>query len=142
MYRHVLIATDLLAENNHLFGKAMSLAKEWGARVTIAHVVEPLPGYGYAYVGSADVEENLIKEAKTHLAEIGKKYGVDAANLLVDIGPTKTEIVRLAEEHKVDLIMLGSHGRHGWGALLGSTANAVLHNAACDVLTVRLSESA
>jgi universal stress protein A len=48
------------------------------------------------------------------------------------------EIVSIAEREQVDLIVLGSHGRHGLALLLGSTANSVLHNASCDVMAVRL----
>jgi universal stress protein A len=48
------------------------------------------------------------------------------------------EIVRVAEEESADLIIVGSHGRHGLALLLGSTANNVLHHAPCDVMAVRL----
>ena len=57
------------------------------------------------------------------------------------MGSPKTEIVRVANEHKVDLIIVGSHGRHGLALLLGSTANGVLHHATCDVLAVRLRDN-
>ena len=61
---------------------------------------------------------------------------------LVEIGPPKSEITRIAEEQEVDLIVVGSHGRHGFVEnLLGSTANAVIHHAKCDVLTVKIQES-
>lgn len=138
MYKHVLLATDLLPENSALFDKGVKLAKEWNAKISVVHIVEPLPGYGYAYVGSADVEETLIKEAKKQMVELSKKYGIDVADTVVDIGPTKTEVVRVAQEKKIDLIIVGSHGRSGWSLLLGSTATAVLHSAKCDVLTLRL----
>ena len=138
MYKHMLLATDLLPENNLLLDKAMQLAKQWGARITLVHIVEPLPGYGYTYVGSADVEEAFIKEAKRQMAVVAKKYDIDSKQTIVDIGLTKTEIIRLAQEHKADVIVLGSHSHSGFGILLGSTANAVLHSATCDVLTIRL----
>ena len=48
------------------------------------------------------------------------------------------EIVRIAEQEHIDLIVVGSHGRHGLALLLGSTANSVLHHAGCDVMAVRL----
>jgi len=44
----------------------------------------------------------------------------------------------VADEQGADLIIVGSHGRHGLALLLGSTANGVLHGAACDVLAVRV----
>lgn len=56
----------------------------------------------------------------------------------LEMGSPKTEIIRVATENQVDLIVVGSHGRHGLALLLGSTANGVLHHAPCDVLAVRL----
>jgi universal stress protein A len=53
-------------------------------------------------------------------------------------GSPKSEICLLAEREQVDLIVVGSHGRHGLSLLLGSTANSVLHYARCDVMAVRL----
>ena len=53
-------------------------------------------------------------------------------------GQPRQEIHRLAEEQQCDLIVVGSHGRHGLALLLGSTAHDVLHGAPCDVLAVRL----
>jgi len=58
----------------------------------------------------------------------------------VEIGNPKAEIVRVASEKDIDLIVIGTHGRHGIGLLLGSTATGVIHHAHCDVLTVRLKE--
>jgi universal stress protein A len=54
------------------------------------------------------------------------------------IGKPAAEIKLLAEELKAGLIVIGSHGRHGLGMILGSTANGVLHGASCDVLAVRI----
>jgi len=50
------------------------------------------------------------------------------------------EITRYADDKQADLIVIGSHGRHGLQRLLGSTATPVLHNAKCDVLAVRIKE--
>ena len=56
------------------------------------------------------------------------------------VGKDHQEILEFAEINQVDLIVIGSHGRHGLALLLGSTANSVLHHAKCDVLAVRLSD--
>jgi universal stress protein A len=56
----------------------------------------------------------------------------------IEMGSPKAEIIRIAREQRVDLIVLGSHGRHGLSLLLGSTASSVIHHAECDVLAVRL----
>jgi universal stress protein A len=68
------------------------------------------------------------------------QLNVSPQDQFVEIGPTKTKILKTAEEVGADLIICGSHGRHGLSLLLGSTANAILHGAKCDVLTVRLPE--
>lgn len=139
-YNRILVATDLMEGAEIILKKASELAKQMKAELHLLHVVEPLPGYGYAFIGSAEIEVELVKEAKNHLNKLGKKYEVDAKHRHVEIGPTKVEIIRIAEECDADLIVVGSHGHHGIGVLLGSTANAVVHSAKCDVLTVRLKE--
>jgi universal stress protein A len=63
---------------------------------------------------------------------------IPEAQTWLETGSPKQEIIRIAEENAVDLIVVGSHGRHGLALLLGSTANGVLHHANCDVLAVRL----
>jgi nucleotide-binding universal stress UspA family protein len=75
---------------------------------------------------------------RTHLAELATRLSVGEAPCFVELGAPQHEIVRVAKEQGVDLIVVGSHGRHGLQLLLGSTANGVLHLAACDVLAVRV----
>ncbi|WP_339891630.1 universal stress protein, partial [Neptuniibacter pectenicola] len=60
----------------------------------------------------------------------------------VATGQTESEIHRIAKELEIDLIIVGSHGRHGIALLLGSTANGILHGATCDVLAIRIKEEA
>ena len=55
-------------------------------------------------------------------------------------GVPKQEIVQIAVQENIDLIVVGSHGRHGLALLLGSTANSILHYAKCDVMAVRLKD--
>jgi universal stress protein A len=140
MYKQILFATDLTDDTDYLINKVREMQKYTGAKLRLIHVVEPMPGYSYAYLGIEDIEGQLIDEAKQTLAKLGDALGVDKANQIVEVGPTKTKILKTAEELNVDLIISGSHGRHGLSLLLGSTANAILHGARCDVLTVRLPE--
>ena len=100
--------------------------------------MEPLPGYSYAYLGIEDIEGQLIQEAAQSLLKLGDKLSVEKRDQHVEVGPTKTKILKIAETIQADLIVCGSHGRHGLSLLLGSTANAILHGAKCDVLTIRL----
>lgn len=140
MYKHILFATDLSEETDYLLNKVKGLRDLMHASLSLVHVVEPMPGYSYAYLGIEDIEGQLIEEAKTALAKLGTELAVDKPKQWVEIGPTKSKIHAVAAEIGADLIIVGSHGRHGLSLLLGSTANAVLHNAKCDVLVVRLPE--
>lgn len=140
MYKHILFATDLSEDTDFIIAKVRGMRGYTGARLSLVHVVEPLPGYSYAYLGIEDIEGQLIEEAKTALHKLGTQLSVDGKDQWVEVGPTKSKILAVAEDVGADLIICGSHGRHGLSLLLGSTANAVLHGAKCDVLTVRLPE--
>lgn len=140
MYKNILFATDLTEDTEYLIEKVRNFTQLTGARLSLVHVVEPLPGYSYAYLGIEDIEGQLIDEAKSAMEKLGSRLTVEKSRQYVEVGPTKIKILKIADEAGADLIMCGSHGRHGLSLLLGSTANAILHGAKCDVLTVRLPE--
>lgn len=140
MYKHILFATDLTEEAEYVIAKVRTMCDYTKAKLSIVHVVEPLPGYSYAYLGIEDIEGQLVDEARQSMEKLGVKLSVAKDAQHVEIGPTKTKILGIADQVGADLIICGSHGRHGLSLLLGSTANAILHGAKCDVLTVRLPE--
>lgn len=141
MYKHILFATDLTEDTDYLIAKVRNVRSYTNAKLSLIHVVEPLPGYSYAYLGIEDIEGQLIEEARQAMEKLGSTLNVTADCQFVEVGPTKTKILKVADDIGADLIICGSHGRHGLSLLLGSTANAILHGAKCDVLTVRLPES-
>lgn len=140
MYKHILFASDLTDESDYIISKVSGIRGYTGAKLSLIHVVEPMPGYSYAYLGIEDIEGQLIEEARMALAKLGDQLSVDKKDQWVEVGPTKLKIQGIAQEIGADLIVCGSHGRHGLSLLLGSTANAILHGAKCDVLVVRLPE--
>lgn len=140
MYKHILFATDLSDESDYIISKVRGMRGYTGAKLSLIHVVEPMPGYSYAYLGIEDIEGQLIEEARTALAKLSEQLSVDKKDQWVEVGPTKSKIQTVAQDIGADLIVCGSHGRHGLSLLLGSTANAILHGAKCDVLVVRLPE--
>ena len=140
-YRHVLVAVDLTKDSHKVLERAMQIADRNEAKLSIMHTLEPL---GFAYGGDipmdlTSIQDQLDEHAKQRLSEIADSH-VPRENQHVVVGMPDTEIHRFAEEHNVDLIVVGSHGRHGFALLLGSTANAVLHHAPCDVVAVRITE--
>ncbi|GAB4346581.1 MAG: universal stress protein [Gammaproteobacteria bacterium] len=141
LYQHLLLAIDFSPESEYIAERAKSLAAECGARLSLIHVVEHVPldlSNDLVLAQPVDIDQELVDDARRKLDEIAGKLGLGEAQRFVELGSTKAEILRVAEEHGVDLIVVGSHGRHGLALLMGSTANAVLHGARCDVLAVRV----
>ena len=138
MYKKILFATDFDEVGISAAHKAKKIADENKADLILVHVVEPIPAYAYpGFAGFAEVEVSIREQAEKELNVLAKRLGVDEKHRLIEFGSTKNEILRVAKEHKIDLIVTGSHGKHGLALLLGSTASAILHGAECDVLIVR-----
>ena len=139
-YHHILVAVDLTKDSHKVLERAVGISsRNENAKISIMHTLEPL---GFAYGGDipmdlTSIQDQLDEHAKKRLAEIASSHG-SGGNQLVVVGMCENEIHRFAEEHDVDLIVVGSHGRHGFALLLGSTSTGVLHGAECDVLAVRV----
>jgi universal stress protein A len=140
-YKHLLLAVDFSQETEPAITRAQQLKEQCQARLSLLHVVEYLP---MAYSGDLvlpddfDLEQELLEVAKKQMSLVGGRLGVAEEDRRVEIGGTGHTILRVAEDLAVDLIVVGSHGRHGLAALLGSTARTVLNGAKCDVLAVRV----
>lgn len=145
VYKHILLAVDFFGQDQIVIDRAKDLADKYQAKLSLIHVVDSVPvtdaGYGGDIPFDLDLMTELTAAAKKRLIALAAKLAVDDNAIWIEIGSPKTEIVRVAVENQVDLIVLGSHGRHGLALLLGSTANGVLHHAQCDVLAVRLQEN-
>ncbi len=143
-YQHVLFAADFSDEALKVGERAKEVARKYGARLSMIHVVEDVNislggGYELLPVLPELPDETLLGEARKALDEMAHRLGTeDAEQWVVSAPSTKEGILDTARAHGVDLIVVGSHGRHGLALLLGSTANAVLHGAPCDVLAVRI----
>jgi len=142
-YDRILVALDLSEAAEHVARTARGLVERYQGRLTLIHVVETAPPVDLAYdpVLTPDWgidEEAMISQAGQRLAALARRADIQDAEQWVLAGSTKHEIERVAREQAFDLIVLGSHGRQGIARLLGSTANAVVHVAPCDVLAVRI----
>ncbi|MCB1859924.1 MAG: universal stress protein [Gammaproteobacteria bacterium] len=140
-YQHILVALDFSDEGSNVMERALETAAQNQAKVSLINVVEYTSAM---YAGDIPVPEELnldqqlLDQARARMGEIADRFGITGGQQLVEIGVPKKEIVGAAEKLGADLIVIGSHGRHGLQLLLGSTANGVLHQARCDVLAVRV----
>ena len=144
MYQQLLFAADFSDEALRVGERAREIARKCGAQLSLIHVVEDVTislggGYELLPVLPDLPDEALLQEARNALGELARRLDVaDASLWVVNAISTKEGILGAARDHGADLIVVGSHGRHGLALLLGSTANAVLHGAPCDVLAVRI----
>ena len=142
-YQHILLAVDLSEESLNVAERASALAQQSNAKLSLVHTIEPI---NFAYGGDIPmdltaIQEQLDEHAHSKVAEFAKRYNIAEANQHIVVGLPQNEIHRLAKELQVDLIVVGSHGRHGLSLLLGSTSNGVLHGAECDILAVRVGKA-
>ena len=145
LIRSILLPTDFSECANYALSYAASLARQAGASIICVHVIEPVvPTVGYTGLTEpmpmADLSEQLEESAERELPKIGacdECSGLDVEEVIAH-GDAASEIVRVAKERKVDLIVIASHGRTGLGRILfGSTAESVVRHAPCPVLVVR-----
>lgn len=139
-YNTVLLAIDLTDEADEVAAKALNLSTNHNAELHVIHVIEPL---SFAYGGDipmdfSAIQEEIQTQAESQLAEFAAKHNINSDQCSIVLGRPETEIHNKAKELSADVVVVGSHGRHGLALLLGSTANGVLHGATCDVLAVRV----
>jgi len=144
-FKNVLVAIDFSSSADLVIKRAARIAQQSKAHLFLLHVVDHIPplGFGEEPLIAPDwmiPEHDLLEEAKKSLNKFREKHNLENIEQIVSMGTAQNEIVRIAKKHNIDLIVLGSHGRHGVRLLLGSTANGVLHHADCDVLAVRITE--
>lgn len=140
-YRHLLIAVDLTEDSETIALKAKALAAALDARLSLLHVVEyvPVDPAGETLMPPpVNMEEELMEAARQRLDALAEKLDLPDCRRHVVLGNIKSEVARVANEEEADLIVLGSHERHGFALLLGSTEKSVMSAAPCDVLAIRL----
>lgn len=141
-YQHILLAVDYSGHSDAIARRAKDLAEKYQAKLSLIHVLDNIPmpdtGYGTVIPLTEDSGYELLEAEKAKLMQIGDRLGIARIDRWLIWGTPKQEIAAFAEQERVDLIVIGSHGRHGLSLLLGSTANSVLHYAGCDVMAIRL----
>ncbi|MGH8202168.1 MAG: universal stress protein [Steroidobacteraceae bacterium] len=142
-YRRILLVVDLTEDSLQIGSRARDLAATVGAELELLHVVEfmPVEPMGETIMPAVRIEDELLVRARQRLTALAKDLGLPDAVHRVESGNVKAEVVRVARERQVDLIVLGSRERHGLSILVNFTEDTVLHAAPCDVLAVRVGKT-
>lgn len=124
-YRRILVAVDLSDESLQVMDHAMEIADATSADVAICHIY-------------SSRKEDDRRSERQQLAQLGSMYEIHENLRYSMSGRTAHQIHTLAKDLHADLIVVGTHGRQGLELAKGSIANAVMHGATCDAMSVRL----
>jgi len=142
VYKRILVATDF-SDINHLAVKRASLlALKDNCELILLHVIEHFPlddgPLSSVFQYNAEPTDDLAQHVRAKLDALKNTldYHDVYAEFRITSNSARHEILRVAQAHEVDLIVVAPHGQ-GIIGTLGSTATGVLNNAKCDVLAVR-----
>ena len=140
IYHCAIIAVDLTDESHQVLHHSLQMVGHDPNKLHLVHACEhPITGYGELTGKNHLITETQIRQAVyPSLEKFSRKYKLLPSNIHINFGQPAAVIHSLAIQLQADLIVVGSHGKHGIQLLLGSTANSVIHGAACDVLTIRI----
>ncbi len=139
-FGRILVPSDFSDASKRALRYAARFAEQFGSRIILIHVLEPVMSPDFTNFPLALDEEKVVEAARSRLAHLAKGFlnerHIDHA--IVRSGSPFHEIAEAARELKADLIIMATHGYSGIKrALLGSTAERVVRHAQCAVMTVR-----
>jgi len=143
LFKNILVPYDLSKPSLRAFKVALDVAQKYNSKITILTCVEGDPWHHMYYDSRADNEliKNQRKAAQKHISKLeeqAKKGGVKVNSSIIKTTSIVKQIVSFAKSKKIDLIVMGSHGRTGFDKLiLGSVANGVSQKASCPVLLAK-----
>ncbi|NKF21428.1 universal stress protein [Solimonas marina] len=139
-YHHILVALVLDQTGRKVLQRAQGLAENFGARLSVLHVVEYIPIESGELLMSApiDLTQQLEQQSREQLRALCAEFSIAQDQIHTATGPVTPQIQQLAEELQIDLIVLGHQPRHGIAAWFPHTEESVLSRAHCDVLALRV----
>jgi universal stress protein A len=151
-YRTIIVAIDNDENSGEICQRAVDLASVCDARIHLIHVLEPLPpiaapgvigGAPFPPTPTDEEHQQSIDDADQQLSKLAAELGeIVSGYEVIESANTRNAIHDVAEAKSAELIIAGSHGRHGLSLFFsGSTANELLKDAPCDVLAVRIADA-
>lgn len=145
-FKTILFALDFSQSSDYAFQYALSLTRNYQARLLIVHIInEPvdLRGFYVPHISFEKLEQEIEEGAKKMMEKFCREQLGDYGNYETFLLPgiPYDEIIKKAEEQSADLIIMGTHGRTGLDhVLFGSTAEKVVRKSAIPVMTIRYAE--
>ncbi len=141
--KNILVAFDSSSFSNRAFKNALEIADPKISKITIATVITGIyqPSIGFSMKYTKDLLEKhtkVLHKIFSKLQRDAKKKGISLSLKILHDPSVSKAILNYVYSHKVDLIVIGSHGRTGINkVILGSVANEVANKAKCPVMVVK-----
>lgn len=136
-YKRALVAIDLCQHTAQLLDKSNNIASKFSATIIPLHVVEPSLSSEHIYVDQKKYKHDIIEEANSALQPYFKQHPGLGDELLIKVGDPTNTILATADELDCDLMIIGSHGKHGVKKLLGSTASSITNKCPIDLVVIK-----
>ena len=144
LFKNILVPYDGSRCSNHAFKVALDIAKKYNSKITTLSCLYSelgLTWYGFDY----RVKNAILKKQKksiekdiTKFTDLIKKTKIPFSSKIIETNSVAKSIVSFSKSNKIDLIVMGSHGRRGFDKiLLGSVANGVSQQTKCPVLILK-----
>ncbi len=137
--KNIVCATDFSEFSDHAIPYGIALAKDFGAKLYICHIID-LPSvaiYDEAITDPISQQKRIMDYANEHIRRLISEHSIDWEPIIT-IGHASDEIARVAEEKRADLAIATSHGRSGLKRLiLGSITERLMRTLSCPLLVVR-----
>jgi nucleotide-binding universal stress UspA family protein len=132
-FKNILFLTDFTEASENAMAYALGFGRHYGAQVYPAHACDPII---LTETAAPDILDEVEENSRRRLNALAKNNNINGTPLFAR-GPVAEAVPKWVNAHGIDLIVMGTHGRHGLTHLLmGSVAEAIFRNATCPVLTV------
>ena len=154
-YKKIMVGVDFSPHSKHAAKRAIQLSQQYKARLELVNVVNEAALYDLYYdpigmgftmtefsqagmEGIGQMIDSLIDKSKDQMKSIISELGLEDSQGIVVTGRPNTTLNSYAQAQDVDLIVMGTHGKRGIDAILGSTTRYIQSHARCEVLAVPL----
>ncbi|MCP4786311.1 MAG: universal stress protein [Fuerstiella sp.] len=137
----IVVPIDFSGESPHAIENAVKIAGD-ASKLHLVHVLLPLDSVSPGVLLGDISDESRREKVTRKLTELAAEHGVSDATVTVLLGTPGLVIADYAKDQKADLIIVPSHGYHGFKRMfLGSVAERVIRHAECSVLVLRRSDA-
>ena len=143
LFENILVPYDISKCSNHAFKVALNMAEKYDSKLNILTCIKRDDWHHYYFDSRANTEllkkqRKAIEKDISKLEDTAKKKNIKITTSVINTDSVVNQIVSFAKSRKIDLVVMGSHGRSGFDKLvLGSVTNGVAQKVNCPVLIIK-----